>query len=248
MPYLDHKFEVNSCDMDVWGFFKPISILHVCQDVAYMHSSKHGFGFDELIKLGAAWVLSRVKVEAERLPAWREKIRVRTWHKGQVGIFSLRDYIFYDEQDHPIIRVTTSWLIINIATRRIMRADRVFASDEPFKLITYQENAIETEAERVELPESKITCAEHKVVYSDLDVNHHVNNAKYLEWSCDQSPQQMQKGRHLSSFCLNFNHEAKFGEKVSICQSTPSEDEILFEGDVNGRNIFTARLYYSSKS
>ncbi len=233
--------------MDVWGYLKPTSILHICQEVAYMHSSKLGFGFDRLLEIGAAWVLSRVKVEIERLPIWRERITVRTWHKRQSGLFALRDYIFYDQQGEPIIRVTTSWLIINTKTRRITRVDRVFSADEPFKLVSYPHDAIEAEAEKVNELSDGITLGSHRVVYSDMDLNHHVNNAKYMEWACDNSPQQMLSNRFLSHFCLNFNHEATYNEEVTLQSSQDTEDKFIIAGCVSGRSIFTAQLQYGER-
>ncbi|MFI3316746.1 MAG: acyl-ACP thioesterase domain-containing protein [Rikenellaceae bacterium] len=245
--YLDHSFTVCSHEMDLWGFLKPASILNICQEVAYMHSSLYGFGFDSLVERGLAWVLSRVKIEIDRLPVWREKIVVRTWHKGESGIFSLRDYIFYDQDNQPIIRVTTSWIIINIASRRLQRPSRIFGADEPFKLLLYTEDAIEEPAEKIELRGQSMPLSDHYVSYSDLDVNQHVNNAKYLEWVCDRSPQQMQKNRYLKGLNINFNHEATFGQLVTMSAATPACDIFFVEGHVDSRSIFTAELLYGDR-
>ncbi len=248
MEYLDYTFEVGSCDIDIWGYLKPTAILNVCQESAYMHSSQVGFGYHNLAESGTAWVLSRVKAEIERLPIWGEQIHLRTWHKGQSGLFSLRDYIFYDAHDIPIIRVTTSWLIINIKTRRITRVDRIFAADDPLRLVEYKCDAIAAEAERLEMPAEQISLGEHHVRYSDMDVNHHVNNTRYMEWACDYSPQQMNPERRLSSFCVNFNHEAKFDEKVALQSCSPTQDKVLIEGSIEGRSIFCAELNYCNRN
>ncbi|MFR9503092.1 MAG: acyl-ACP thioesterase domain-containing protein [Rikenellaceae bacterium] len=242
--YLDYTFEVGSCDMDVWGTLKPTSILHICQEVAYMHSTKLGFGFERLQETNTAWVLSRIKVEIDHLPVWHDKITVRTWHKRQSGLFSLRDYIFYDELQQPIIKVTSSWLTINIATRRITRIDRIFNSDDTFNISQYPHDAIAIEAERIEMPQQKVAARDHLVAYSDLDVNNHVNNARYMEWACDNSPQQMDNNSHLSSFILNFNHEATYGELVTLSTAQLNPNSIHVEGSVSGKGIFTALLNY----
>lgn len=245
--YLDHTFDVGSCDMDMWGFMKPTVILNICQEAAYMHSTLLGFGYNTLVAMNLAWVLSRAKVEIERLPVWGERIRVRTWHKRESGLFGLRDYIFFDEELQPIIRATTSWLIINLATRRITRVDRVFGADKPLSVVACPHDAIEQEAPRLSMPEGAHSLEEHRVVYSDVDVNHHVNNAKYLEWACDNSAQQIGKERQLSSFCLNFNHEARFGESISLSGIDADLDTLLLSGDVSARNIFVAELNYKDR-
>lgn len=242
--YLDHSFTVSSCDMDIWGYLKPTSILNICQESAYMHSSRVGFGFDHLAELNLAWVLSRVHVEIERLPRWREEIELRTWHKRQSGIFALRDYIFYDAEQRAIIKVTTSWIIINIATRRISRVDRVFGADDSLRLVSYNQDALEQEAQRIEMPQEQLPLGEHRVVYSDMDLNHHVNNAKYLEWACDNSPLQMSSHHKLKRFSLNFNHEAKFDDRVALSLAEPHQENLLIEGCCHGSSIFVANLEY----
>lgn len=211
-----------------------------------MHSTLLGFGFESLHSQNLAWVLSRVRVEAARLPQWREEIRVRTWHKGQSGLFALRDYIFYDSSQQPIIKVTTSWLIINLATRRITRVDRVFGANAQVALLEYNHHAIETEAERVEMPAELKVAGVHKARYSDMDVNQHVNNAKYLEWACDLAPQQSRKENFLSSFCINFNHEMRLGQAVEISRAELGQETEVMEGKIEERSIFTLSLDYSA--
>ncbi len=210
-----------------------------------MHSTTYGFGFDHLLEKGAAWVLSRAEVKIERLPKWHDQITVRTWHKGASGVFSLRDYIFYDAEQKPIIRVSTSWLIINIASRRIQRASNIFGGDDGYERVIYPHHAIEREPQRVTLPcEGVVTLAEHTVRYSDLDVNHHVNNTRYLEWACDHSPEQMIQERELEGFIINFNHEAKYGERVTLSGAAPKKEQMIIEGCAEGRSIFTVSLSY----
>ncbi len=245
--YLDYRFEVSSSDTDVWGFLKPTAILNLCQDVAHMHSTALNFGYDCLSARDLSWVLSRVKVEITRLPQWREKICVRTWHKRQSGLFALRDYILFDQKGEPIMKVTTSWLIINLTSRRLCRVERIFGDEFSLYDNCYASEAISTEAERIELPEEMHFIEDHRVVYSDIDVNRHVNNAQYLEWSCDHSTQQMLPGRVLSGIVINFNHEALFDEVVTLSGADKDADTLLLKGDVAGRDVFAAMLSYRDR-
>ncbi len=243
----EHAVTVNSYEVDNKGVMTPTTVLNICQEVAYMHSSSMGFGFERLLEREFAWVLSRVKVSAERYPAWGESLRVQTWHKGQSGIFSIRDYIFYDAENNPIIRVTSSWIIINVRTRRLQRTDHIFHDDKELQLAEYHHHAIEKEAEKIALDDHTQALQDHTVSYSDLDVNNHVNNARYMEWICDRSPQQMSPERHLYQFCINFNHEATINQIVRINERTESNDSIVIEGRVDRQSIFVARLEYSDR-
>ncbi len=244
--YLDHTFVVSSFDIDIWGRIRPTAILNICQDVAYLHSTSKGLGFEALLAQNMAWVLSRVKVSIERLPTWHEQIRVRTWHKGQSGLFSLRDYIFFDKDDNPLIRVTSSWLIINLATRRLGRVDKIFNQDGALTLAEHHQAAIEGEAERIAKPSAPTIVGSHRVLYSDMDINQHVNNTKYMEWACDHSEPQMQRDRQLKGFTINFNHEAKYDELITLTSTPQTQREIIIEGSTTQRDIFIVALEYAS--
>ncbi len=241
--YLEHSIVVSSADVDARGEFKPAALLSLCQEVAYMHSSRLGFGFERLRALNLAWVLSRAEVRIERMPRWREEITVKTWHKGQSGLFSLRDYTFTNAEGEELVRVTTSWLIINIATRRITRLDRVPQGDTPIKFCIYERDAIEGEAPRIDAIEGGYAADSHSVRYSDIDLNQHVNNAKYVEWLIDRSPRQCNENLQLKMLAINFNHEALIGEVVDI-SVVEEGDSISIDGASKGCNIFTSHLTY----
>ncbi len=242
--YFEYTFTVNSCDIDLKGYFKSSLILSCCQECAYMHSAEMGLGYHKLKEAGVAWVLSRINVETQRMPVWGETIKVRTWHKCQSRLFSIRDYIFYDEQQNEIIKVTSSWVVINTSTRRISRIDRLFGEEALCLIMNSEASAIDEEAKKVDIPKEQTLLIEHIVRYSDIDVNQHVNNAKYLEWICDLSPLQLYSDYSLSSIVINFNHEATLGEVVSLSSFTPSESIFMMEGKVGDRSVVTAELKY----
>ncbi len=237
---LEHRFAVSSADVDSKGNFKLAALLSLCQEVAYMHSTRLGFGYERLHALDLAWVLSRAQVDVERMPAWREEVIVKTWHKRQSGLYSLRDYTLETLDGEPLVKVTTSWLIINIATRRITRLDRVPQGDRAIEFCTYDCDAIENEAPRLDAPEGGYSLDSHRVRYSDIDLNQHVNNAKYVEWLIDRLPRSVEG---LRRFVINFNHEALLDQIVDM-QAAQEQDIIYVSGNCTERNIFVARLSY----
>ncbi|MFR9650215.1 MAG: acyl-ACP thioesterase domain-containing protein [Rikenellaceae bacterium] len=245
--YIDYNITVTSSDIDLWGYLRPTAILAILQEAAYLHSEQRRMGVDALHEQNVTWVLSRVRVEAERLPELHERIRVRTWHKGQSkesGLFSLRDFIIYDSEDRAIIRATSSWLVINIETRRITRIDKLFSGDSTLSRLVYQGDAIQSEAERVNPLSDGQAVGEHRVLYSDIDINQHVNNTKYLEWACDHAPQSMESQNRFKTLTINFNHEAKYGELVTLRSTPQHPNRVQIEGVIEKRSIFTLTLEY----
>ncbi len=246
--YIEEYHTVSSVEIDLWGRMKATSILNICQEIAYRDSTLRGVGYETLHSLNLSWVLSRMRVEIDRLPVWNEVIRVRSWHKRESGVFSLRDYIFFDSNDIPIIRTTSSWLIIDINSRRITRTDRVVDADGRKIVFTSDPNdALECEAEKLTHSTDSEIVDTHRVKYSDLDLNHHVNNTRYLEWACDLSPELLDECSSLRSVSINFNHEATYDQNVTLSQSSPADGTRLIDGSIGDRNIFVTSLKYEGK-
>ncbi len=245
--YIEREIEIESYEVDLYGRFKPMSLLNLSQNMAYLHSRTLGFGYNDLLSLGLAWVLSRINVQIVREPRWGETIKIRTWHKCQSGLFSLRDYMIYDGDGNEIIKITTSWLVMNIESRRIHRVERLLKDHDTIDFDSWSESAIEEPAPKLVTPAAGDLVGEHRVSYSDLDLNHHTNNAKYVEWALDSLNEQMNKDLTLKEFSVNFNHETKFGDQVNLYRSEQSIEDLL-DIYVDGRNgdssIFTAMFSY----
>ena len=103
-----------------------------------------------------------------------------TWHKGLNRLFFLRDFLMTDKEGNPRVKATTSWLVINLDTRRLVRDPQLLEDGT-----ICSENVLETPADKVAMPkDAEVNLVmEHAVAYSDLDMNGHVNNAMYMQWA-----------------------------------------------------------------
>ena len=156
--------------------------MDLAQEAAGLHAVHLGFGYDDLIKSNTAWILSRVNIKFVNTPLWREDVTLTTWHKGADRLFFLRDFIMKDNQGRERVKATTSWLVLNLETRRLVRDPLLM---EEGTVCT--ENVIETPADKVQMPKEIQAehVLEHTVAYSDIDMNGHTNNAMYMQWAMD---------------------------------------------------------------
>lgn len=236
---------VTCYETDINATMKPEAFLNLAQEAANRHADTLGFGYDDLEKSNTIWVLSRIHVVFDRLPKWREHINLQTWHKGLGGFFYLRDFILNNAEGQPLVKATSSWLIIDMKTRHIIRNPQIATLFD--KCI--HENAIEEPVTKVTLTkEAKAELVtEHIAAYSDLDMNGHVNNAIYLTWAMDAIEFNITQNHPLRDLKINFNSEIHPQELVKIYRySTLESNHIVYyiEGYVNGKNSFTARLEY----
>lgn len=212
-------------DTDAFWRLKPASFMNFAQEAAGRHAVYLGFGYDDLIKSNTAWILSRVHVEFIDTPKWREDITLTTWHKGLNRLFFLRDFILTDGQGRERVKATTSWLVLNLQTRRLVRDPKLIEEGT-----VCPDNVIETPADKVVMPKDiePEFVMEHKVAYSDIDTNGHTNNAMYMQWAMDALDYELASSRPVKEFTINFNHETKAGETVSIYRTIVEKGDDLY--------------------
>ena len=66
-------------------------------------------------------------------------------------------------------------------------------------------------------------------VYTDLDVNGHVNNTRYLDWCCNALGIETMRGYAMQHFAVNFNQEILAGQEVRTVLHTAG-DAFSFSG------------------
>lgn len=238
----NHK--IACYDTDAAWRLKPASFMNLAQEAAGNHAVYLGFGYDDLIKTNTAWILSRVHVEFIDTPLWREDITLTTWHKGLNRLFFLRDFILTDKDGKERVTATTSWLVMNLETRRLVRDPGLM---EDGTVCT--ENALETPADKVQMPKDMEPehIMDHVVAYSDIDTNAHANNAMYMQWAMDAVGYELTSTRPVKWFTINFNHETKAGDAVAMYRAIVEKEDglhVFVEGRMAEVSAFCVEIVF----
>ncbi len=236
----DSKIVIKSHEVDHKGLLKPFSFLNYAQELANRDAAQLGFGYDNIRESGVLWVLSRINVKFIQMPKWRDELLSSTWHKGVDKLFGLRDFLISKPDGSPMITATSSWLIIDNNSRKIRRIESVIGDDFTGGK---QFNAIESPAPKILSIKEGIVVKNHTVAYSDLDINGHTNNAKYIEWIVDSLPWEYMNNNTIKEFTINFNQESIIEDTIEIKYKN-SQDGHYFEGVKADKSIFTAKLIF----
>ncbi len=244
MIRFEQKFTIPCYDTDASWRLKPSSFMDLAQEAAGQHAVYLGFGYDDLIATNTAWILSRVHVEFVDAPKWREKITLRTWHKGLNRLFFLRDFILTDDEGRERVKATTSWLVLNLETRRLVRDPKLMEEGT-----ICLDNVIEPPADKVVMPKDAEPqyVMDHHVAYSDVDMNGHTNNAMYMQWAMDAVDYDIASTRPVKWFTINFNHETKPGDVVALYKVVKEEEDgrhVFVEGKVNDQSAFIVEILF----
>ena len=250
-----YKFCQDICvpcyDTDASFYLKPAAFMDMAQEIAYWAAQELGFGYDDLHVHHVAWVLSRMHFHFENPPKWRDNVTLYTWHKGADGLFYLRDFFLQDAAGHRLVTCTSSWVVIDERTRRLVRPEEL-----QDKLSTGDvDDAIAERAPKVAMPRvvrqalqpEPEPAGEHTVVYSDVDIIGHTNNARYMVWAMDCIDYETVSGRRVRDAYINFNKETTPGTTVQLFRLKTEEDGALVwyvEGRVDGKSAFCVKLVF----
>jgi medium-chain acyl-[acyl-carrier-protein] hydrolase len=206
------------------------SLFDYLQDIASDHAVRLGYGRDDLLKENNFWVLSRIYAEISLWPVWSESLIIKTWPRGTERLFALRDYEVRYSDGRNIARATSSWLIVDRNTRRIKRPDNtlsMYNSDLP------RETALSRNAMKLEpLASENQSNTLLKVRISDLDLNLHTNNTRYLKWVIDSYDLDFMINNVPLSAEINYLSESHYNDNISIMVSDDKETGSVFDHSI----------------
>ena len=239
------KHTISCYEADANQALKPTAMLDWMQEIAGRDATRLGFGYDKLMASNTAWVLSRTHVRFHQYPKWRDQVNLQTWHKGAFKVLYLRDFQLMSETGEPLVSATTSWLIIDMNTRRMVRNAELSAGPETCLF----EHAIEEPAEKIIIPTDleATPAASHKVVWSDIDTMAHVNNVKYVAWALDAIDEDILREKPLKEIIVNYDAEVLLGEEVTLYLIKQETEEGLvcyIQGKVEDKVKFSVKMNF----
>lgn len=185
---------------------------------------------DILNSYGLVWMLARIKVCFSRLPREGESILIKTW-PGASGRVTYPRFVEFVLQGDLIGCSSSSWLAVDFQKRRLVLPNKCGISlpdtsslvpplREPDKL------SVPEEGERT------IRIVEE----NDLDLNAHMNNARYAAWIGSLY------SRPLHELCIEYSQEAVKGQRIVMIHKE-SENGITVSGKdaENGTTVFKAK-------
>ena len=223
---------------------RPTAFLDLAQNIAVQGADQLKFGDVELKAFDCAWVLARQHVRFERAVQHKEPVKIMTWHKGPLGLFFLRDYLLLGSDGEVSVRSTSSWVVMNMTERRVVRNDFLagIVSTDPQST----DHAIEEPAVKVTVPRGTELerIGAHRVHFSDVDYNQHANNVKYTAWAMDALPEELVYEKALKELTINFNKEARPGETVELFHTMDPDGAHIVEGRVGDHQVFIEKLLF----
>ena len=234
------KFFITSGDVDDHFDLKLSSIFTYFQIVSTNHSELLGLGKKETWDKGMCWVITRMKVVIYKLPKMLDTVIVKT-HPGEIMSFLFpRFYQIYNEDGELLVAGSACWTLLDANTHKV--------------IVKPVESAIAYPSEKhpddISLPERVIgndlsLVDTRRVRYSEIDLNRHVNNVKYIEFVIDTHDVEFFNKHYISEIVINFEREIMINDEVKFFSNGETPEIIV--GEVDGVRRFSCKIAYSER-
>ncbi len=229
---------MKTCSVDMNGLWRLSDLLIQLQEAAGRHCENLGCGRIPLYRdHGAVWVLTRNEVHIHRSPVLGETVTIETFAGPVRRTLFPRYFILRDADGKTVAEAASFWVLCSAKDRRMIFLPEVAAMvptpdrEPPFTRFSPP----------VPIQGSGTVLSCH-AVYSDLDVNGHVNNTRYADWLCDTLGTAFMGKNRIVSFRIDYHREVLPDLEVRLEVKTDSaafsmsgfhEDTLLF--DISGR-------------
>jgi len=212
------SFIVRNVDIDQGARIQPIIFMDYILEAAGEQAALGGLAVTDLFKKGLTWVLSRFHVRIYRYPKWGDPVTIETWPSGKQSLYAIRDYAISGAAG-PVAAATSSWLIVDLKTRRPVRPDEHL---EGFPLL--EKRAVADDFAALPAPSRTDIEKEFPVFFSDLDMNKHVTATVYIHRALETVPEDILFGFRPSAIEVNFRGEAFYGDRLRSVSERAESD------------------------
>ena len=197
-------FRVRHPDVGANGLLRPDVLFDYMQELAGDHAEELGFGYNALKEKKLTWILSRLCLSMERFPAYGEEIQIQTWPSGVDSLFATREFVFKSSkgahsEHETVAHASSCWLVFH--TER-MRPVRVSSLGVDLSVYSNMPRFFPGLGKMVRQEVSHPLTV--RVMETMIDLNEHVNNARYIGLVYDWLADRLGKIPQIKSLHVNY--------------------------------------------
>lgn len=206
-----YSFEsrVRYSETDTNAQLSVTGLMNYLQDCSIFQSEDIGVGLSYLQREKKAWLLSSWQIQVLRRPEIGEKIKIATWPYDFKGIYGMRNFAMYDSEGNYLVKANSCWFLTSTETGKPIRAaeeDRA-----PYGVLEPR-IPMEEAPRKIALPAEMEKVGEVRIMRHQLDTNHHVNNAQYVDIACEV----LQEGAEIREIRAEYKKAAVLGDEMSL--------------------------------
>ncbi len=206
---------IRPTDCDLLHRMRPDALFIAMQECGERHAIELGVGYDALIRRGMFFVLSRIHVNVLRAPQSGETLVHTTWPGTVNHFFFPRYHILAQKDGTPVVQAAALWVLLDADKRKIVTPSN--------SGIRFPDNsAIPAPTSlpmRLPAPLDAMSTSQRAPMYSDFDVNGHVNNTRYIAWLCDALGVDTMRSRYIGELTAGYEKEIRAQDPLALSLS-----------------------------
>lgn len=189
-------------------------ILSMMTMVSDAHCIFLGMDTATIQRSGGAWVITEYDGElSKQQPTFGQQVILGTRALAYNRFFALREFWMMDEKKKKYYaHFKAMFVFMNLEKRRLMSIPSAlitpFGSPEQKRLPRLADPASMTEQQPVQE-------TAYQVRYFDIDVNHHVNNARYFDWLLAPLGGDFLRHHRVNRLIIKYLHEVQEDAKIT---------------------------------
>lgn len=183
-----------------------------------------GFGVDALAPQNLTWVLSRLVLEIDSRPEQFAEFNLTTWVNQNTRLVSTRNFTLAYPDGTLFCRSLSQWCMLDLVRRVPVSLESIEELYNPY--ICPEPSPCEPPL-RLRAIEADVV-SEHKVVYSDIDFNSHMNTMRYIALMVDMLDIELIKSNRPLRIDVHFMNECVYGQLLKVGMQS-AENQTFFE-------------------
>ncbi len=241
------KFTVRFSDCDEHSRLKLSRLFQFTEEAALADAQRKGYGLWNMLNAGYGCVVTRMKLRMNHTPVLGEDLFISTWAKENYKDKVIyKDYMVKDGRGNILVEGTSSWLLVDMKT---MKA--VPPSTSPFPVpIEEGREALPEKLDILPMGLFPKVVDQTQGRNTDIDINHHVNHCRYVDWVLDVLDRSEIRSRGIRSIQLNYIYQVPLGEKVDIVRFKDSKHHATIFGmnaEDMKKNPLKARCHFQAR-
>lgn len=230
------KMQIKSSEADAARRLSPGALFTMFAEAAIAHTTELGAGREKTLDRGYLWVLAYQRVFISRMPAYDETVTLTSWPGRRMRTLFPRYNRITDPAGNVLVNASAVWTLLNEKDRTVPNPEEI-GVDVPGTVLGGE----------AAFPCSPKVSREgavdlFRVPYSFVDLNGHLNNARYPGLAWDRMPAAFRE-RAVREIQAEYAGEVRLDETVRLISHTEDDAFTLLMTDEAGeRTLFKMRV------
>jgi len=237
--YHREKHIINDSQIDCCNKVSVYEIVKMIQTTTYNHSQKINLGHEDMLKhSNAFWVISKLKLKLGDSINPQDQVSVSTWTRPLSLVRAVRDSQIKNK-NKILVKAIAEWCCLDYETKIIRKLNSIEYPKLEMQKTEFHNMDFCKFAEG-----DNVKCVYTKrILASDIDVNLHTNNLKYVNMAMDAFSVDELTRLTIKDFEIHFINQSYFGDEIKIYKSQHKKQFVIV-GKVEEKTIFKVLITF----